>query len=84
MEAIKLIGTSHGGKLTVDVPEELDDKELEIMIISSKEKKKEEKEGDEDDEKIKKNKERIEKFMSLVGSAKYPDFPITKYDVYDQ
>lgn len=37
MEAIKLIGTSHNGKLTVDVPEEYDDKELEIMIISSKE-----------------------------------------------
>ena len=41
MDPIKLIGTSHGGKLTVDVPEELDDKELEVMIISSKEKNKE-------------------------------------------
>ncbi len=40
MDPIKLIGTSHGGKLTVDVPEELDDKEIEIMIISSKEKSK--------------------------------------------
>ena len=78
MDPIKLIGTSHGGKLTVDVPEELDDKEIEIMIISSKEKSKDE------DEKIKKNKERIDKFMSLVGSAKHPDFPITKHDVYDQ
>jgi hypothetical protein len=40
MDAIKLIGTSHNGKLIVDVPEELDEKELEIMIISSKELKK--------------------------------------------
>ena len=40
MEAIKLIGTSHKGKLTVDVPEEYDGKELEIMIISSREIKK--------------------------------------------
>jgi hypothetical protein len=39
MEAIKLIGTSHNGKLTVDVPKEFDEKELEIMIISSKDKK---------------------------------------------
>ncbi len=39
MEAIKLVGTSHKGKLTVSVPEEYDEKELEIMIISSKEKK---------------------------------------------
>ena len=40
MEAIKLTGTSHKGKLTVDVPEEYDGKELEIMIISSREIKK--------------------------------------------
>ena len=36
MDAIKLIGTSHGGKLVVSVPEEYDEKELEIMIVSSK------------------------------------------------
>ena len=78
MEAIKLIGTSHDGKLVVDVPKELDEKELEIMIVSSKEKKRE------CEEKIKANKERTEKFMSLIGSAKHPDFPMTKYDVYDQ
>lgn len=36
MEAIKLIGISHGGKLTVSVPEEFDEKELELMIVSSK------------------------------------------------
>ena len=73
MDPIKLIGISHGGKLTVDVPEELDDKEIEIMIISSKEKSKEE-----EDDKIKKDKERIEKFMNVAGSGKQPDFPITK------
>ena len=38
MEAIKLIGISHNGKLTVDVPKEFDEKELEIMIVSSKDK----------------------------------------------
>ncbi|MEO6818108.1 MAG: hypothetical protein ABI266_07205 [Ginsengibacter sp.] len=36
MDAIKLIGVSHNGKLTVDVPKELDEKELEIMIIASR------------------------------------------------
>ena len=36
MEAIKLIGTSRNGKLTVSVPEEYDEKEIEIMIISAK------------------------------------------------
>ena len=78
MEAIKLIGTSHNGKLTVSVPEEYDNKELEIMIVSSKEK-----EEDDNDE-IKKKQERAEKFMKLIGSAKHPDFKMTKYDVYDQ
>ena len=36
MEAIKLIGTSHDGKITVSVPKEYDDKELELMIVSAK------------------------------------------------
>lgn len=77
MEAIKLIGTSHKGKLTVAVPEEYDEKELEIMIISSKEKKKENQEE-------KKLDERREKFLKIFGTAKHPDFPMTKYDTYDQ
>ena len=47
------------------------------MIISSKEKKEE----DEDkEEKMRKRKE----LLSLIGAAKHPDFPMTKYDVYDQ
>ena len=50
MDATKLIETSHNRKLTVATPEKYDDKELEIMIISSKEKKKDE------DEKIKKQR----------------------------
>ncbi len=77
MEAIKLTGTSHKGQLIVSVPEEFDEKELEIMIISSKEKK-----NDSEDEI--KNDERREAFMKIFGSAKHPDFPMTKYDTYDQ
>ena len=80
MEAIKLIGTSHDGILTIAVPEEFNEKELEVMIISSKGKK------NENEEKIKKKQKdkRAEKFMKLFGSAKHPDFPMTKYDTYDQ
>ena len=77
MEAIKLIGISHNGKLTVSVPEEYDNKELEIMIVSSKEKEEDQSEP----EKIKRN---IKELLSIIGAARYPDFPITKYDVYDQ
>ena len=68
METIKLIGTSHDGKLTVAVPAEFNDKELEIMIISSKDKKVE------DEEKKREYEERKEKFMSLAGSADDPGF----------
>ncbi|MEO8854301.1 MAG: hypothetical protein ABI359_11000 [Ginsengibacter sp.] len=75
MEAIKLIGTSNNGILTVAVPEEFNDKELEIMIVSSKEK---------NEVEINAKKRNIKELMSIVGAAKYPDFPITKYDVYDQ
>ena len=77
MEVIKLIGTSHDGKLTVAVAEEFDEKELEIMIISSKEKKR-------DTQEILEKKRKIEELLSIIGTAKYPDFPMTKYDVYDQ
>ncbi len=77
MEAIKLTGNSHNGKLTVAVPEEYDNKELEIMIVSSKDREKK-------NPVMEEKKRKIKEFLSIVGTAKYPDFPMTKYDVYDQ
>ena len=79
MEAIKLIGTSHNGKLTVDVPIEFDEKELEIMIISSKETK-----AEKETNEIQEEKRKRKALLSIAGAAKHPDFPMTKYDVYDQ
>lgn len=78
MDAIKLIGTSHKGKLIVDVPDEYDEMELEIMIISSKEKEKD------DNRKLAEEERRRKALLSIVGAGKYPDFPMTKYDVHDQ
>ena len=77
MEAIKLTGISHDGKLIVDVPKEFDNKELEIMIVSSKDREKKNRLMEE-------KKRKIKELLSIVGTAKYPDFPMTKYDVYDQ
>lgn len=77
MEAIKLIGISHNGKLTVDVPKEFDEKEVEIMIISAKDTAK----GDYETEEKKRKRNEL---LSIVGTAKHPDFPMSKYDVYDQ
>ena len=69
MDPIKLIGTSHCGKLTVDVPEELDDKEIEIMIISSKDKSK-------DDDQNTAGQRNIKQLNSIDAAA--------KQDAYDQ
>ena len=69
MDPIKLIGTSHGGKLTVDVPEELDDKEIEIMIISSKDKSK-------DDDQNTAGQRNIKQLNTIDAAA--------KQDAYDQ
>lgn len=82
MEAIKLTGTVHNGILTVSVPKEFDEKELELMIISSREKKEDDK-GKMEEKEMEEDKRR-EKLMKIFGSAKHPDFPMTKYDVYDQ
>jgi len=67
MEAIKLIGTSHDGKLTVAVPKEFDDKELELMIISSKDKKEKEEEGE-------KKERNITELMSILGAGQTSGF----------
>ena len=77
MEVVRLSGTSHNGKLTVDVPEELDEKELELMVISSKEIKMKRYKGST-------RKRNVKELMGIVGAAKHPYFPISKYDVYDQ
>lgn len=77
MEALKLRAITANGKLTVSVPEEFDNKEVEIIVLSSGESgqllpgKKE-------------IEEKITRLLSIIGSAKYPDMPITKYDSYNQ
>ena len=74
MGAIKLTGIAKDGKLTVMVPSEFNDKRLDVIIKTS----------EDDFTKKELAQEKINKLMSIVGSAKFPDFPITKYDVYDQ
>ncbi|MEJ7680359.1 MAG: hypothetical protein WKG06_21395 [Segetibacter sp.] len=77
MEALKTKGIAHEGILSVRVPKEFEDKELEVIILSSDIYKNENK-----PEEI--HLEKVKRLLSIVGKAKYPDFPITKYDVYDQ
>ena len=85
MEALKLKGIAHEGKLTVEVPEEFDEKELEVIVLFSREQAMERN----NDEPVKKFHEmpvdeRLKVLEQYKGTAKFPDFPISKYDVYDQ
>ena len=76
MEALRTKGVADKGILTVPVPKEFEDKELDVIILTHPEVQK----NDEDRD----HKEKVKRLLAIVGAAKYPDFPITKYDVYDQ
>lgn len=71
MEVLKLKAVVRDGNLLVPVPKELNDQEVEVIVLHN---------GSKDEER----ETRIERLMSIVGTAKYPDFPIDKYDVYNQ
>jgi hypothetical protein len=82
MEAIKTKAIAHKGVLTISVPKEFEEKELDVIILSSDGNKEDDLKMEE--ERKKQHEEKVRTLMSIVGTAKYPDFPITKYDVYDQ
>ena len=76
MEAYRTRGRSEKGKLVIGIPKEFDEKILEVIIIN-----------DENREVLNvtdSKDERKERLMKIIGSAKHPDFPVNKYDVYDQ
>lgn len=79
MKSIITRGVAHDGILSVKVPEELNEKELEVRLVSINNK-----DNDLIEEQIKKHEEKVKRLMSIVGTVKYPDFPMSKYDVYDQ
>ncbi len=82
MEAIKTKAVAHKGVLTIPVPKEFEEKELDVIILSDGDNKEDDVEMEE--KRKKQHEEKVRTLMSIVGTAKYPDFPITKYDVYDQ
>jgi hypothetical protein len=79
METLEFIKRAEGGKIIIEVPEDLEGKELRIKVT----------EKEPEDEELKKFRdmkpeERLRHLEQFRGKAKYPYFPITKYDVYDQ
>ena len=80
MEALKLKVRTSDGKLTVAVPDEFNNKEVEVIVLSSVEAS-----SFADNETAVKGKdERIKRLLSVIGTAKYPEQSIDKYDVYEQ
>lgn len=77
METLEFIKKAEGGKIIIEVPENLEGKELRITVTEQK-KREVRKFRDMAPE------ERLRYLEQFKGKAKYPDFPITKYDVYDQ
>ena len=79
MDAIRLTGKAANGMLSIKVPKEFEDEELEIIILSTKEKI-----GEEITHNKSGTKEKTDRLMEIIATAKYPNFPITKHDVYNQ
>lgn len=76
MEAFKLTARASEGKLSIAVPEEFNGKDLEVIVLMQPM----ENEVQKDEVMAELHRRRMEHF----GKAKYPDFPITKYDAYNQ
>lgn len=75
MEALKIRGVAHNGFLTVKVPEEFEDQELEVIVLPMQ--KNEQKATNAHAEKVK-------RLMSIVGTAKFPDTSLDILNVYEQ
>ncbi|HEX8357118.1 MAG TPA: hypothetical protein VF610_06900 [Segetibacter sp.] len=76
MEAVKIKGIAQNGILSVPVPKEFEDKELEVIILFNDK-------ASIDDE-VTAHEKKVERLLRIVGAAKFPDTPLTKYDVYHQ
>lgn len=79
MQHLEYTKKAEGGRIVIDVPEEFEGKELRISISVLKNL-----EESEENWHLLPGKKRLEILEQFKGTAKYPDFPISKYDVYEQ
>jgi hypothetical protein len=78
METLEFIKKAEGGKIVIDVPENLEGKELKVLVMENFNEYK-----PEDWAKLP-GIERLKILQQFKGAAKYPDTEINKYDVYEQ
>lgn len=76
MEILEITQKPVDGKVVIDVPETMRDKDLKVIVVAKDQKN--ERWADLPPEK------RIEVLKKYTGSAKYPDVETSKYDVYNQ
>lgn len=79
MQELEYIKKAEGGKIVIDVPKEFEGKELCVSISAVI--------NLEDDEKnwhLLSAEKKLQILQHFKGTAKYPDVPINKHNVYDQ
>lgn len=77
MQAIRTIQKPTTGALTISIPEEFINQELEIIILLPQQ-------ISDNQEQVAEHTERYLIAQQFKGNAKYPDYPTNKYDVYEQ
>lgn len=77
MQAIRTIQKPTTSALTISIPEEFINQELEIIILLPQH-------ISDNQEQVAEHTERYLIAQQFKGNAKYPDYPTNKYDVYEQ
>lgn len=78
MQIFETIQTVTDGKLVIEVPQNFEGKELKITVSENKIV------NDPNNWASLPAAERVKILQQFAGSAKYPDTPIDKYEVYEQ
>ena len=79
MEALKTTATAKNGILTIQVPEEFEGRDLEVIVLSANEKT-----GKEANDDVTTKDQKINRLLSVIGTAKDLTTTFDKHDVYDQ
>lgn len=77
MEILEFIKKAEGGRIVIEVPSELEGKELIVQL-------REKEESKTSTFKTMSAQERLNHVNKFCGTAKYPDYKVDKIDVYDQ
>jgi len=74
MEALRTTGVAKDGILTVQVPEKFEGKDLEVIVLSN----------DEQPVNVEERNKKVNRLLSIIGTAKDMNKTFDKHDVYDQ